>query len=174
MPASTSSPELLSIRRVQDRTGMGRSNIYRLMVLGLFPRPIQLGGSKWIASEVDEFIQQRKDERDRQHGQNNFAPRPSILSGLDESLSHNKPRTSAGPLPSTIRMLGPELCDALRMLNLDIPEVYLDPETWTVSLAVIKIELSPSHPTRKAPKGEKRKPDPLTRFLGSSPADQRL
>jgi predicted DNA-binding transcriptional regulator AlpA len=106
---------------------MGKSNIYRLMALGMFPRPIQLGGSKWVASEVEESIQLRKHERDRQHSRDGFAPRPDIFPGqggaMNESISGIQPGTSASQLASTVRMLSPELCDALRMLKLDIPEL---------------------------------------------------
>lgn len=86
MPASTSHTdhtELLSIGKVEVRTRMKRSNIYRSIQLGLFPAPIHLGGSKWDAAEVEEYIQRRKEERDRKFGTNKFVPRPGILSGQD-------------------------------------------------------------------------------------------
>jgi hypothetical protein len=54
-------------------------------------------------------------------------------------------------------MLSPELCDALRMLKLEIPELYLDPLEWTISLAVVKVGLSPSYPSRRAFNGKKQK-----------------
>jgi hypothetical protein len=132
---------------------MRKSNIYRLIGLDLFPRPVQLGGSRWIAAEVEEFVLRCKDERDRQHSQNNFAPRPSILSAqagaLNGSTSENKDGTPASRTASTVRILSPELCAALRILKLDIPELYLDPEVWSVSLAIIKVELSPANTRSK-------------------------
>lgn len=140
---------------------MKRSNIYRLIQLGLFPAPIHLGGSKWIAAEVEEFIRRLQDERDRQRGENKFAPRPAILSGqmvgaADGSLSGANVGTSAAPPASTVRMLEPEICQALRMLKLDIPELYQDPAVWSVSLAVMSVKLSPARQANKVPKGKKR------------------
>lgn len=145
--------QLLKLCEVEDRTHMGQSNIYRLIALGLFPAPIHLGGSKWIAAEVDEFIERKKDERDRQRGENKFSPRPAILTGqgpaLNGSFSGTKPGSPPVAPPSTIRMLSPEMVEALRTLHIDIPELYLDPAAWNVSLAVIKVELSSAQPTKK-------------------------
>lgn len=139
---------------------MKRSNIYRLIALGLFPRPIALGGSKWIRAEVDEYIQRCKDERDRERGQNKFAPRPAILtaggSPLNGSIPNGKPGSPSVPPPSTVRMLSTELCEALRLLRIDVPELYLDPAAWNVSLAVVKIELASTSPENKEPKRKKR------------------
>jgi predicted DNA-binding transcriptional regulator AlpA len=75
------STELWDIDEVEKRTKMKSSNIYRLIQLGQFPAPIHLGGAKWIAAEVEEYIQRCADERDRELGGNKFVPRPSILSG---------------------------------------------------------------------------------------------
>ena len=113
--------QLLKLCEVEDRTHMGQSNIYRLIALGLFPAPIHLGGTKWIAAEVDEYIQRKKDERDRQRGQNKFAPRPAILTGqgpaLNGSFSGSKPGSPPVAPPSTIRILGPEMVEALRTVE---------------------------------------------------------
>lgn len=160
MPA-TSPTELLSIGEVEVRTHMKRSNIYRLIQLGLFPAPIHLGGAKWDAAEVEEYIQRRKEERDRQLGRNKFVPRPGILSGQDADglnglLPDRKLGASIAPPPSNLRVLSPELCSALKMLKVDIPELYLDSASWNVSLAVIKAELSPAPQTKISPKGKKR------------------
>ena len=73
---------------------------------------------------------------------------------MKESISGIHPGTSASQLASTVRILGPELCEALRMLKLDIPELYLKPEAWSVSLAVMKVELAPVRRTEKAPKAK--------------------
>lgn len=153
--------DLLTLEQVEERTHMKRSNIYRLIPLGRFPAPIHLGGSKWIAAEVDEAIERLKEDRDRKNGPNKFVPRPAILNGqgaraLNGSFSAGKPETSASQPPSTVRMLEPELCQALRMLKLDIPELYLDPSVWNVSLAVIKVELSPAQSAKKDSKGKRR------------------
>jgi predicted DNA-binding transcriptional regulator AlpA len=161
MSASTSPTELLSIRQVEGRVKMKQSNIYRLIQLGLFPAPIHLGGSKWDAAEIEEYIQKKKDERDRLRGGNKFVPRPEILSGQDAdglngSLPEHKLGASITPSPSSLRVLSPELCSALKMLKVDIPELYLDSASWNVSVAVIKVELSPTRQTNVIPKAKKR------------------
>ena len=76
-------------------------------------------------------------------------PRPGILSGQDGDglngpLSDRKLGASIAPPPSNLRVLSPELCSALKTLKVDIPELYLDSASWNVSLAVIKVELSPA------------------------------
>lgn len=152
--------ELITLPRVEERTGIKRSSIYRLIALGLFPAPIHLGGSKWIAAEVDEYLARKKDERDRERGPNKFTPRPAILTAqgtpLNGSFSGSKPGSPAMSPPSTVRMLSPELCEALRMLRIDVPELYLDPAAWNVSLAVVKIELAPAQPAKHDSKRKKR------------------
>jgi predicted DNA-binding transcriptional regulator AlpA len=153
--------ELLEIEEVEQRTKMKRSNIYRLIQLGQFPAPIHFGGAKWIAAEVEEYIQRCAEERDRKRGGNKFVPRPAILSGnlpgvQEEALSADKPGINPSQPASTVRMLGPELCQALRMLKVDIPELYLDSASWDVFLAVIKVELSPAWQTNVFPKSKKR------------------
>ncbi len=140
---------------------MKRSNIYRLIQLGQFPAPIRLGGSKWIAAEVEEYIRRCQDDHDRQRGENRFAPRPAILTAQGDGLmgassSGGKPGTSVVLPSSTVRMLEPELCQALRMLKLDVPELYLDPTIWNVSLAVIKVELPPAQSAKKDSIGKRR------------------
>lgn len=161
MPASATSTELLSIREVEAKAHMKRSNIYRLIQLGLFPAPIHLGGAKWIAAEVEEYIQRRKDERDRQLGENKFIPRPAILSSHESGAVNGsfsgKPGSAAIHPPSTVRILSPEMVEALRILKIDIPELNLDRATWNVSLAVIKVEHSPAQPTKMRSKVNKTK-----------------
>jgi len=150
------SMELLTFPEVEERTGMRRSNIYRLIALGLFPAPIHLGGSKWIAAEVDEFIARKRDERDRLRGANNFAPRPAILAGLGTAVHASENAGSPAPPPSTVRILDREMVDALRVLHVEIPELYLDPSAFNVSLAVVKVELPSSDPAKPAAKRNKR------------------
>jgi predicted DNA-binding transcriptional regulator AlpA len=153
--------DLLDIQEVARRTKMKSSNIYRLVKLGQFPAPIHLGGAKWIAAEVEEYIQRLEEERDRERGGNKFVPRPSILAGsqsgaANSASSEDQPGTTSGQPTSTVRMLDPEFCDALRLLKVDIPELYLDPTACKVVLAAIKIELPPVHPVKPAAKGKKR------------------
>lgn len=53
--------------QVKARTGLSRSEIYRRIALGDFPRPIKLGerASAWSAAEVDAWIAQRIAARDQ-------------------------------------------------------------------------------------------------------------
>jgi hypothetical protein len=57
---------------------------------------------------------------------------------------------------STIRILGPEMVEALRLLKIDIQELSLDPAARNVSLAVVKIELASASPEKKDSKRKKR------------------
>lgn len=160
-PNPLRSTELWDIDEVEKRTKMRSSNIYRLIQLGQFPAPIHLGGAKWIAAEVEEYIQRCAEERDRERGGNKFVPRPSILSGNpsgapNDARSESKSGTTPGQPASTVRMLGPELCEALRMLKVEIPELYADPAVCNVVLAVIKVDLPSAQPVNKTPKGKKR------------------
>jgi predicted DNA-binding transcriptional regulator AlpA len=153
--------ELLEIEEVEVRTKMKSSNIYRLIKLGKFPAPIHFGGSKWIAAEVEEYIQQQIEDRNREYGPNKFVPRPSILAGNptgapNGALSEDKIGNTPGQPASAVRMLAPELCDALRLLKVDIPELYVDPAVSNVVLAVIKVDLPPAQPAKPAAKVRKR------------------
>jgi predicted DNA-binding transcriptional regulator AlpA len=146
------STELLKIGEVEARARMKRSNIYRLIKLGLFPAPIHLGGSKWRATEVDECVQRLIEERDLKQGGKKFTPRPAILSAASQGGSNNTVEPAINPA-STVRMLPPELAQALRLLKIDIPELYLDPAAWNVSLAVVQIQVQPLQPAKKRPRG---------------------
>ena len=153
--------ELLEIEEVERRTLMKRSNIYRLVKLGQFPAPIHFGGAKWIAAEVEEYIQRQMEERDRERGPNKFVPRASILSGsstgaLNGAWSEDMPGVTPGQPASAVRMLDPQLCEALRMLKVDVPELYLDPATCNVVLAVKRVDHPSAQPTKPAAKSKKR------------------
>lgn len=52
---------LLRINEVLNRTGLSRSEVYRRMALGQFPRRVKLGARSvgWVQSEIQEFIEQR-------------------------------------------------------------------------------------------------------------------
>lgn len=56
---SNSSLRILRLPRVKDRSGLSRSSIYVQISLGLFPRPISLGGRAvgWLESDIDNWIQ---------------------------------------------------------------------------------------------------------------------
>lgn len=72
-PSPTQLPPLggLTLERlpqVKARTGLSRSEIYRRIALGDFPRPIKLGerASAWSAAEIDAWIAERIAARDRE------------------------------------------------------------------------------------------------------------
>ena len=58
---------LMRLPAVMARTGLGRSALYRLIHDGRFPPSVPLHGQvrAWLASEVDQWIQQRVEARER-------------------------------------------------------------------------------------------------------------
>ena len=63
MSEATSEPaeKLLSLAAVRDRTGLGRTTIYRLVAAGAFPMQLQIlpGRIAWLDSEVSAWIASR-------------------------------------------------------------------------------------------------------------------
>lgn len=57
---------LLRRKQVQERVNLSRSELYRLMGVGRFPRSIPLGerARAWDADEIEAWIQARIDARD--------------------------------------------------------------------------------------------------------------
>ena len=57
---------LLKLNQVKEITQLSRSSIYRLISEDKFPKQIKLSerASRWIESEVMEFINQKMVERD--------------------------------------------------------------------------------------------------------------
>ena len=57
---------LLRLPAVRERTGLSRSHLYQLMAEGIFPKPCSIGVRvrAWVASEVDNWVAARVDERD--------------------------------------------------------------------------------------------------------------
>ncbi len=51
----------IRLPKVMERIGYSKSNIYKLMATGLFPRPVQLGARAvaWIDEEVEGWIRER-------------------------------------------------------------------------------------------------------------------
>lgn len=47
---------------------------------------------------------------------------------------------------STPRVLSLDLCNALRALRVDVPELYLDQGDWQVNLLVMKIDVKMAPP----------------------------
>lgn len=64
--SSSKAVRLLRIPNVQDRTGLSRSSICRLMASDDFPKSVSLGeqGRAWLESEVEHWINARVAERD--------------------------------------------------------------------------------------------------------------
>ena len=71
----TSKNRLIRLPEVLSRTGFGRTSIYRKMDEGTLPKSLKLGGTledpdkfdsraiAWIEDEVDQWIQDRIEER---------------------------------------------------------------------------------------------------------------
>ena len=57
--------QLLRLPQVRQAVGYSRSEVYRLIGLGLFPKPIPLGARAvaWDADEIDRWIQERINAR---------------------------------------------------------------------------------------------------------------
>lgn len=57
---------LLRRKQVQERVNLSRSELYRLMGVGRFPRSVPLGerAIAWDADEIEEWIQARIAARD--------------------------------------------------------------------------------------------------------------
>jgi len=59
-------PQLIRLRNVLERTGLGRSSIYALVKNGEFPQPVHLTARAvaWVADEVDQWCEARIAARD--------------------------------------------------------------------------------------------------------------
>jgi len=72
MPTTFNNPDtdkvLLRINDLKIALGLSRSSIYRLINAGQLPQPVPLipGGTSvaWVASEIQEWVEQRIAERD--------------------------------------------------------------------------------------------------------------
>ena len=58
---------LIKMKEVIQQTGLGRSTVYKYMDEGRFPAsvPVGAGAVRWREDEVQEWIQDRVDERDQ-------------------------------------------------------------------------------------------------------------
>ena len=68
MQAKITSPyQLLRLKQVITKTGMSRSNIYKKMMEGNFPRSLKLGirTSAWLESDIDSWIETKIDLRSK-------------------------------------------------------------------------------------------------------------
>ena len=59
-------PKVLKVKQVATEINVSVPQVYKLVSLGRFPKPIKLGerGSGWLVSEVDAWLQSRVDQRD--------------------------------------------------------------------------------------------------------------
>lgn len=56
---------LIKLPEVCRQAGFGKSAIYEMISAGTFPEPIKLGcASRWSQCEIQEWIKQRRQERD--------------------------------------------------------------------------------------------------------------
>ncbi|MFC3725937.1 AlpA family transcriptional regulator [Neoaquamicrobium sediminum] len=57
---------ILRREAVESATGLPRSTLYHFMKLGDFPKPVPIGGRAvgWLSSDIDAWIQSRREMRD--------------------------------------------------------------------------------------------------------------
>jgi prophage regulatory protein len=55
----------LNLKQVKEITQLSTATIYRLMTQGKFPKQFKLAErtSRWVGSEIEEFINQKIEER---------------------------------------------------------------------------------------------------------------
>lgn len=60
--------KVLKIKQVAAEINVSVPQVYKLVSLGRFPKPIKLGerGSGWLTTEIDAWLQSRVDERDEE------------------------------------------------------------------------------------------------------------
>ncbi len=58
--------KVLKVKQVATEINVSVPQVYKLVSLGRFPKPIKLGerGSGWLTSEIDAWLQSRVDVRD--------------------------------------------------------------------------------------------------------------
>ncbi len=65
--------KILTVADLKPEKGINysRSHLYRLVAAGRFPRPLRLGVGRigFIESELDDWLEARAAERDKQAGQ---------------------------------------------------------------------------------------------------------
>ena len=60
--------KILKVKQVAKEINVSVPQVYKLVSLGRFPKPIKLGerGSGWLTSEIDAWLQSRVDARDEE------------------------------------------------------------------------------------------------------------
>lgn len=66
MTAPRDAVHLLRLPMVAAQTGLSRSEIYRRLAAGAFPRPVRLGARAcaWVSGEIAAWVAERLAERD--------------------------------------------------------------------------------------------------------------
>lgn len=56
---------VLNLKELKQYLGIGKTKIYSLVSQGSLPKPIRVGtkSSRWLRSEIDDFIQKQADAR---------------------------------------------------------------------------------------------------------------
>ena len=59
---------ILKVKQVAEEINVSVPQVYKLVSLGRFPKPIKLGerGSGWLTSEIDAWLQSKVDARDEE------------------------------------------------------------------------------------------------------------
>ena len=59
---------ILKAKQVAEEINVSVPQVYKLVSLGRFPKPIKLGerGSGWLTSEIDAWLQSKVDARDEE------------------------------------------------------------------------------------------------------------
>tara|TARA_B100000795_G_scaffold205538_1_gene159045 strand:+ start:127 stop:324 length:198 start_codon:yes stop_codon:yes gene_type:complete len=59
---------ILKAKQVAEEINVSVPQVYKLVSLGRFPKPIKLGerGSGWLTSEIDAWLQSKIDARDEE------------------------------------------------------------------------------------------------------------
>ena len=66
--------KILKLRQVTEKAAISRSSLYAKVKQGKFPAPVKLGerASGWIEDEIDAWIEQRIQARQRGHAQSSL------------------------------------------------------------------------------------------------------
>ena len=66
----TAPQTLIRIREVVNMTGISKSQVYRLAGMDAFPKPIRLTAQSvaWVKAEIEQWIQSKIAQRNKQEG----------------------------------------------------------------------------------------------------------
>jgi len=94
--------KVLRVAEVIEKTGLARSTVYKYVDLGMFPRPISLGGKSvgWIDSEIHEWLQEKQIERDMRYGASDIFSICHKRTAVDLGGAPSRRRQTGGPIGS--------------------------------------------------------------------------